>query len=47
MTTYKCFKCGKQYTSKTLERSTGFKCANCGSKIFYKPRVAVRKLKAV
>ena len=47
MATYKCFKGGKQYSNKALERATGFKCTNCGGKIFYKPRVAIRKLKAI
>ncbi|MEK6881838.1 MAG: DNA-directed RNA polymerase subunit P [Nanoarchaeota archaeon] len=47
MTTYKCFKCGKQFSAKSLEKTTGFKCTNCGGKIFYKPRTAVRKIKAI
>lgn len=45
MVTYKCFHCGKTLTDKALEKR--FVCPNCGSKIFYKPRKAVTKVKAV
>jgi DNA-directed RNA polymerase subunit RPC12/RpoP len=45
MATYKCFKCGKKSTSKTLEKR--FLCAYCGSKIFYKPRKHIAKIKAI
>lgn len=44
MATYKCFKCGKKTTSKTLDKR--FLCFHCGSKIFYKPRNKVVKIKA-
>ncbi len=43
MTTYKCFKCGKKIVSKELEKR--FVCPACGSKIFYKPRTKLKKVK--
>lgn len=45
MATYKCFKCGKKSTSSNLQKR--FLCPNCGSKIFYKPRKEITKIKAV
>lgn len=45
MSQYKCFKCEKNITNKLLEKR--FVCPSCGSKIFYKPRLQVVKLKAV
>jgi len=45
MAQYKCFNCGKPLTSKILEKR--FVCPHCGSKIFYKPRAAIVKVKAV
>jgi len=45
MAQYKCFHCGKSITSKILEKR--FVCPHCGSKIFYKPRTHVVKVKAV
>lgn len=45
MATYKCFKCGKKTKSEEIEKR--FVCTECGSKIFFKPRTKVRKLKAV
>ena len=45
MATYKCFKCGKKTTNTILEKR--FLCVNCGSKIFYKPRKQVVKIKAI
>ena len=44
MTTYKCFKCEKKISSTNLEKR--FVCPHCGSKIFYKPRTKVKKIKA-
>jgi len=44
MATYKCFKCGKEVSSKSLEKR--FACPHCNSKIFYKPRTNVTKVKA-
>ncbi|MEK6859333.1 MAG: DNA-directed RNA polymerase subunit P [Nanoarchaeota archaeon] len=45
MATYKCFKCGKKITNNLLQKR--FLCPHCGSKIFYKPRSTVVKIKAV
>jgi len=45
MAIYKCFKCGKKITNKALEKR--FLCPYCGSKIFYKPRMHIAKIKAV
>lgn len=45
MAQYKCFNCGKKVTSKVLEKR--FVCTGCGSKIFYKPRSYVAKIKAI
>lgn len=45
MAMYKCFKCGKQISHKTLEKR--FSCPNCGSKVFYKPRKNITKVKAI
>ncbi len=42
--TYKCFKCGKKVSNAEL--SQRFVCTKCGSKIFYKPRTVVKKIKA-
>jgi DNA-directed RNA polymerase subunit RPC12/RpoP len=44
MVTYKCFKCGKKIVSKALEKR--FVCPSCGSKIFYKPRTKIKKVKS-
>lgn len=44
MASYKCFKCDKKTTHKILE--SRFVCPSCGSKIFFKPRAAVKKIKA-
>jgi DNA-directed RNA polymerase subunit RPC12/RpoP len=44
MALYKCFNCGKQISHKTLEKR--FVCPACGSKIFYKPRKHITKVKA-
>ncbi|MEK6925805.1 MAG: DNA-directed RNA polymerase subunit P [Nanoarchaeota archaeon] len=43
MTTYKCFKCGKKIQDMNLGKR--FVCPGCGSKIFFKPRTAVKKVK--
>lgn len=45
MANYKCFKCGKKISNKNLEKR--FTCPNCNSKIFYKPREKVVKIKAI
>jgi DNA-directed RNA polymerase subunit RPC12/RpoP len=44
MTEYKCFECGKKIEDADLKKR--FVCPHCGSKIFYKPRTKVRRLKA-
>jgi len=44
MATYKCFKCGKQITSKNLDKR--FVCPYCNGKIFYKPRKNLTRVKA-
>ncbi|MBI2451833.1 DNA-directed RNA polymerase subunit P [Candidatus Pacearchaeota archaeon] len=45
MAQYKCFNCEKPITNKVLEKR--FVCPHCGSRIFYKPRGRIVKLKAV
>ncbi|MGB9707784.1 MAG: DNA-directed RNA polymerase subunit P [Candidatus Pacearchaeota archaeon] len=45
MVNYKCFFCGKQISVKQLK--SRFLCPYCGSKIFFKPRTLVKKVKAV
>ncbi|MBL7058957.1 DNA-directed RNA polymerase subunit P [Candidatus Pacearchaeota archaeon] len=44
MVSYKCFKCEKKISHNTLDKR--FVCPHCGSKIFYKPRTKVKKIKA-
>jgi len=44
MTAYKCFKCGKKIKSQELEKR--FVCPACGSKIFFKPRTKIKKVKS-
>jgi len=43
MINYKCFKCEKKINVTSLEKR--FVCPYCGSKIFYKPRTKVKKIK--
>lgn len=45
MATYKCFFCGKTISIKALKER--FTCPYCGSKVFFKQRVAVKKVKAI
>jgi len=45
MPTYKCFKCEKKIKDSDLGKR--FVCPHCGSKIFYKPRTKVKKVKAI
>lgn len=45
MVSYKCFQCGKTLTEKSLEKR--FQCPYCNSKIFYKPRKIITKVKAL
>lgn len=44
MAVYKCFKCEKKISHKSLEKR--FSCPYCGGKIFYKPRGITTKIKA-
>jgi len=44
MALYKCFKCEKKITNKHLEKR--FICPYCGSKIFFKVRTKIKKVKA-
>ncbi len=44
MVTYKCFKCGNKVKKEELDKR--FVCPSCGSKIFYKSRTKVKKIKA-
>ena len=45
MANYKCFKCGKAISHKTLDKR--FVCPHCGGRIFYKPRSHEKTVKAV
>ncbi|MGV8142594.1 MAG: DNA-directed RNA polymerase subunit P [Candidatus Pacearchaeota archaeon] len=45
MAQYKCFRCSKTITNKVLDKR--FNCPHCNSKIFYKPRTHVVKIKAL
>ncbi|HLD37954.1 MAG TPA: DNA-directed RNA polymerase subunit P [Candidatus Nanoarchaeia archaeon] len=44
MVVYKCFKCKNKINDDDLKKR--FVCPTCGSKIFYKPRTKVKKVKA-
>jgi len=44
MAKYKCFKCKNEIESEALEKR--FKCPQCDSKIFFKPRTKVKIVKA-
>ncbi|MEM3074486.1 MAG: DNA-directed RNA polymerase subunit P [Candidatus Pacearchaeota archaeon] len=45
MVEYKCFKCGKSISYKKLDKR--FTCPFCNSRIFYKPRLSITKIKAI
>jgi DNA-directed RNA polymerase subunit RPC12/RpoP len=45
MAIYKCFKCAKKIANTKIDKR--FVCPNCGSKIFYKARTHVKKVKAI
>ncbi|HIH17444.1 MAG TPA: hypothetical protein HA218_01255 [Nanoarchaeota archaeon] len=45
MANYKCFKCGKKIAHKALQKTKG-KCTYCDSRIFYKVRSTVTRIKA-
>jgi DNA-directed RNA polymerase subunit RPC12/RpoP len=44
MVEYKCFNCGKKIGDDTIRKK--IRCIYCGSKILYKPRTTVTKIKA-
>ena len=46
MANYKCFKCGKKVAHKAVEKTKG-KCIYCDSRIFYKVRSTITRIKAV
>ena len=44
MVKYKCFKCGKEIDSNELKKR--FICPACGSKIFFKQRTKLKRVKS-
>ncbi|MBS3137731.1 DNA-directed RNA polymerase subunit P [Candidatus Woesearchaeota archaeon] len=44
MVEYKCFECGKNVSPDYLRKKV--RCPYCGSKILYKPRTIITKIKA-
>ncbi|MBW2992207.1 DNA-directed RNA polymerase subunit P [Candidatus Woesearchaeota archaeon] len=44
MTSYKCFACNKKVSQDYLRNS--IRCPYCGSKMLFKPRTTVTKVKA-
>jgi len=44
MITYKCFNCKSKIKDEDLKKR--FVCPACGSKIFYKQRTKIKKVKA-
>jgi DNA-directed RNA polymerase subunit P len=45
MVAYKCFHCDKEIEDSTLRKR--IRCPYCGSKMLYKPRATITKIKAV
>ena len=45
MVLYKCFKCGKEVKDTYVKRRV--RCPHCGSKIVFKPRAVITKVRAV
>jgi DNA-directed RNA polymerase subunit P len=45
MVLYKCFLCNKEIEDTTLRKRV--RCIYCGSKMLYKPRTTVTKVKAI
>lgn len=43
MVSYKCLECGMKVKLEDLEKR--FVCPNCGSKVFFKPRVKEKVVK--
>lgn len=46
MTNYKCFFCGKQLAPKMSVKGK-LVCQYCGSRVFFKPRTSIKKVKAI
>ena len=44
MTDYKCFNCSKLVADSYIRKNV--RCPYCGSKILFKPRTVVKKIKA-
>lgn len=45
MVEYKCFQCNKKISKDLLRKK--IRCPYCGSKILFKPRVSITKVKAI
>lgn len=45
MVVYKCFKCDKELEDSSLRKK--IRCPYCGSKILYKIRTTITKVKAI
>ncbi|MBN2368129.1 DNA-directed RNA polymerase subunit P [Candidatus Woesearchaeota archaeon] len=44
MVLYKCFQCNREIDSQMLRKRV--RCVYCGSKLLYKPRTTITKVKA-
>jgi DNA-directed RNA polymerase subunit RPC12/RpoP len=44
MVSYKCFNCNKKITMESLRKKV--RCLYCGSKLLFKPRTTLTKVKA-
>jgi DNA-directed RNA polymerase subunit P len=44
MATYKCFECGREIADRYIRKR--IRCPYCGSKIIFKPRNTITKVKA-
>ncbi|RLE42475.1 DNA-directed RNA polymerase subunit P [Candidatus Woesearchaeota archaeon] len=44
MVEYKCFQCGRRVAQEYVKKR--IRCPYCGSKIIYKPRTVITKVKA-
>ena len=45
MATYKCLECNKKVADSLLSRRV--RCPYCGSKMLYKPRLSITKVRAL
>jgi DNA-directed RNA polymerase subunit RPC12/RpoP len=45
MTVYKCFECNKEIENNNQRKRV--RCIYCGSKMLFKPRLTVTKVKAI